>query len=542
MSKLLVVIFLLAGFLRFYGISSNPPALTWDEVSWGYNAFSLGIDGRDEHGRFLPYDYLEAFGDFKPPVYAYLTIFPVKIFGLNEFAVRFPSAFFGTITTVITFFMVRRLFASKDEKWKNTIALLSSFFITISPWHINLSRAAFEANVATFFLVTGVWLFLAGIQEKKWLLPISALSFVLSMYTFNTTRIVAPLLVLILALGFYKELLLRKKETIISFFIGFLILLPIVGFLFSQNARLRFQEVNIFTDIAIIERVNKEVENDHGAWWSKIVHNRRFAYSVEYLNHYFDNFTPSFLFIKGDGNPKFSTQDVGQFYLWDIPFIFLGIFLLLKKRDGFWWIIPLWIIIGIIPAATARETPHALRIETTLPTFQIITAYAVTEFLRVISNISVRGRYLLVVVLFLFLIFNFLYYLHEYYSFYPKDYSGEWQYGYKESIKYVAKVEHRYDRVIVTNILGRPYAYYLFYLKFDPREFRKNVKINHDPYGFVTIEGFGKYKFGQDLGILRLGSKNALFISPPTGIPKKAKILKTFRRLDGTKVLVAYQL
>src|SRR6266480_6259624 len=104
---ILVIIILLAGLLRFYQLGVNPPSLTWDEVAWGYNAYSLGLDGKDEFGRFFPYDYLESFGDFKPPVYAYLDILPVKIFGLNEFATRFPSALFGTFTVVATFFLTK---------------------------------------------------------------------------------------------------------------------------------------------------------------------------------------------------------------------------------------------------------------------------------------------------------------------------------------------------------------------------------------------------------------------------------------------------
>src|SRR5579864_5348125 len=100
-SILLILIVIVAAFLRFYQLGTNPPSLTWDEVSWGYNAYSLGIDGRDEFGRFLPLNYLESFGDFKPPVYAYLDSIPIKVFGLNEFATRFPSAFLGTLTVLL---------------------------------------------------------------------------------------------------------------------------------------------------------------------------------------------------------------------------------------------------------------------------------------------------------------------------------------------------------------------------------------------------------------------------------------------------------
>src|SRR6266480_6856835 len=136
----LFFILLIAFFLRFYQLGTNPPSLTWDETAWGYNAYSLGRDGRDEFGKFLPYNYLESFGDFKPPMYAYLDIIPVKLFGLNEFATRFPSAFFGTLTVLVTYVLTKEIF--RESKDKEYYALTSAFVLAISPWHIMLSRAA----------------------------------------------------------------------------------------------------------------------------------------------------------------------------------------------------------------------------------------------------------------------------------------------------------------------------------------------------------------------------------------------------------------
>ena len=357
---IILIIFVIAILLRFWMLGENPPSLTWDEAAWGYNAYSIGINGRDELGRFLPLDYLESFGDFKPPVYAYLDVLPVKIFGLSEFAVRFPSALFGVLTVIATYFLVKRIFWK--SKLKESYALTSTLILAISPWHIMLSRAAFEANVATFFIVLGVWLFLLSMQSKRWILLLSAISFVLSIYTFNTARIVVPILVLVLAFGFRKELLKGKKEVIIAIALGIILILPTVKFLISPQASLRFKEVNIFSDINVIKTSNQEIANDNNAFWSKLIHNRRLLYSVEYIKHYFDNLSPNFLFIRGDGNPKFSTQNVGQMYIWDIPFFVVGAILIFRRKEGYWWLIPLWLAIGIIPAATARETPHALRI------------------------------------------------------------------------------------------------------------------------------------------------------------------------------------
>src|SRR3989304_1231593 len=298
-----ILIVVIASFLRFFSISTNPPSVTWDEASWGYNAYSIGIGGRDEFGRFLPLTYLESFGDFKPPVYAYLSVLPVKIFGLNEFSTRFTSALFGILTVLLTYFLTKRVFSSSSKL--ESLPLLAAGLLAISPWHILLSRAAFEANVATFFIVLGVLLFLTAIHPRggneatprgwgMWLLPLSIISFVLSMYTFNTARIVAPLLLAGLVFMNRSYILVNmRRQFIVSVITGAIIFLPLFIFLLTPQAQLRFQEVNIFSDASVVERANQQIENDGNAFWSKIIHNRRLGYTVEYLKHYFDNLYPA---------------------------------------------------------------------------------------------------------------------------------------------------------------------------------------------------------------------------------------------------------
>jgi 4-amino-4-deoxy-L-arabinose transferase-like glycosyltransferase len=531
----LAFIVLLAAFLRFFHLGTNPVSLTWDEVAWGYNAYTLGLNGHDEFGRFLPLQYLESFGDFKPPVYAYLSILPVMLFGLTEFATRFTSAFFGTLTVLITFFLARKIFA--QTKYQEYYALTTALLLAISPWHINLSRAAFEANVSTFFIITGVWLFLEWVDGKRkstqLLLLTSILSFCISLYTFNTARIVSPLLGLLLVGVFWKKLLKHWKLTIVAGIFAGILLLPLVPFLLSSQGQLRYREVNIFSDISVIKQTNQEVANDGNVWWSKILHNRRFAYAQLYLQHYFDNLSPNFLFIQGDGNPKFSTQDLGQLYLIELPFLILGILFLFKNRERHWWLLPVWLLLGIIPAATARETPHALRIETTLPTFQLLVAYG---FVQVIEKIQYKKVVIGIVSGLLFL--NMLYYLHGYYIHYPQEYASEWQYGYKEAIAYTESVKGNYDSICFTEELGRPYMYVLFYGHYKPDMLQQNSEITRDPFGFVTVKQMGKYTFGseKDCG----ESKNILYVNTKSNVSDKAHIQKTFYLPNHEVALVAY--
>ena len=538
-SLLLFGIVVIALILRFYQLGVNPPALTWDEVAWGYNSYSLGINGRDEFGVFLPYAYLESFGDFKPPLYAYVGIIPVKIWGLTEFAVRFPSALFGVLTVLLTYFLTKEIFSNSSRK--EYYALFASFLLAVSPWHINLSRAAFEANVAQFFIITGVYLFLLALRKNMWLLSLSAVSFVLSLYTFNTARVFVPIMVIVLGLVFIKKLWKYRKETIVAGLVGFILLFPIIGFLFSPQASLRFREVNIFTDPEVVEIANQEIENDNNSLISKALHNRRLKYAVSFLSHYFDHFSPSFLFIKGDGNPKFSTQDVGQLYIWSIPFLVIGGFVLFRKREGKWWLVPVWLLAGIIPAATARETPHALRIETVIPTFQILIAYGFVSsmifFKEKIKN-TLLFKFIVYSLLFILLL-NLGYYLYGYYVHYSREYSKQWQYGYKQALEYTEENKDKYDEIYFTEKLGRPYIYYLFFSQTSPEEFRSDYDIERDVFGFVKVKRVGKYNFEDYLEVDEMG-REILYVNDHLNVPEDANILKEIKNLSGEPALVIY--
>lgn len=535
---ILVLILLIAAFLRFYQLGINPPSLAWDEAALGYNAYSIGETGRDEFGRFLPYDYFASFGDYKPPLYVYAAVIPVKIFGLNEFAVRLPSALFGTLTVLITFFLTRELF----PKLKNTcLPEIAAFFLAISPWHTQLSRAAWEANLALFFVVLGVWLFLLSLRRQGWFLLLSSVAFVATLYTFNSTRIFSPLLVLGLLIWQWRKIWQMKKWVIAAGFLAILLTYPLIPHLLSPEGKLRFQEVNIFTDISVIKKSNSWIARDDHSLWSKVIHNRRVLFSLSFLEHYFHHFEGKFLFISGDGNPKFSLQDIGQLYLFDLPFLLAGVYFFIRRREKGTFLIFWWLLAALVPAATARETPHALRTLNSLPTWQIITAYGFYIFLQVIKKRKTLLKNFLFSIAAFALLVNVFYYLHNYYVHYPVEFSSEWQYGYREAIRTIAEFENGYEKVVFTDKLGRPYIYFLFYKEYQPRDFwRFKGGVVKEPAGFIRVSNFDKYEFhnlnwheDQLMG-------KTLFVMPPQDVPQNANVIKTIYRLDGEPTLVIF--
>src|SRR5439155_27353680 len=113
-----------------------PSSMDWDEVSFGYNAYSVLHTGKDEYGVSYPLAF-RAFGEYKQPVYAYLDVVSIGLFGLNSFAVRFPSAFFGSIGIIFVYFMTYELF--RKYRFAKNIAFFSMAFYAFSPWSIQFS-------------------------------------------------------------------------------------------------------------------------------------------------------------------------------------------------------------------------------------------------------------------------------------------------------------------------------------------------------------------------------------------------------------------
>ena len=577
---ILIFILLLAFVLRFYKLGQNPPSLTWDETAIGYNAYSILKTGQDEHGRFLPIDYFTSFGDYKPPVSVYLTIPSVAIFGLNEFAVRFPSALFGTLTVLVVYFLVKELFlnnnlTSKNQKIKSSLSKIShlphltSLLLTISPWHILLSRAGFEANIATFFIVLGTYFFIkavkheppntrhpefisgseipkqvrndsrstSNVKNKGWYLLLSAFCFLLSIYTFNTPRLFVPIFLLGLSIIYRKKLFQIKKWVLLSTFFGLIMIMPLIPHFLSVEGSLRFKEVNIFTNLEVVKTANQRIAAEENSFLARILYNRRIGYTLLFAKHYFDHFNLDYLFFHGDVNPKFSIQDTGQFYLIELPFLILGLFFLFKQKQKESWLILLWLLSGLIPAGTARETPHALRTLVTLPTWQIIITFGIFGVYK--SLTGKRQKKAFVFMFSCFYVFMFLCFLHNYFIHYPKEFSREWQYGYKQAILYTKEIAEDYDEILVSNVYGRPYIYFLYYLQYSPLKYQQEAIREKSVYGQYTVKSFNKFKFGNLGGLISENKTGrVLLLGRSEEIPKKANILKEIKFLNGETAFV----
>lgn len=109
------------GALLFLTGLSRVHLFDWDEINFAESAREMLVTG----------DYLNVQVNFetfweKPPMFIWMQAISMKIFGVNEFAARFPNAIAGILTLLILFFIGKKL---KDETFGLIWALLyaSSF-------------------------------------------------------------------------------------------------------------------------------------------------------------------------------------------------------------------------------------------------------------------------------------------------------------------------------------------------------------------------------------------------------------------------------
>ncbi len=197
-----IIIFLLGIFLRFYQLGAIPNSLNWDEVSWGYNAYSIIHTGKDEYGSVFPLSF-RAFGDYKQPLYVYISTIPIALFDLTPFSARFPSAFFGALSSIFVYLLTYELLLKHTKR--KVISLLAMFLFAVSPWSIQFSRVSYEANVGVFLIILGSWLFLRGINKNAFNYLIgSTIILALSAYTYHSDKLFAPLIFLLLIVYGWK--------------------------------------------------------------------------------------------------------------------------------------------------------------------------------------------------------------------------------------------------------------------------------------------------------------------------------------------------
>jgi len=468
---MIVLILLLAMSLRFFSLDTTPAGLYVDEASIGYNAYSILETGKDEYGKNFP-ALIKSFGDYKAPVYTYLLIPVYKVFGMTMATTRSVSAASGVVTVLFLYLLIK-LMTGKER-----LAALGALVLAISPWHILLSRAAVESNVALMFMMIGLWAFFKFVKGERVFLIVAAVSTALSFTAYHSERLILPLLYLSLGWYYRKEIFAKSasKWLIGGLIAGLIVLIPTLLILNTPAFFARAEMVNI---------LGIKTNYLWGFVETSVLNNRILLFVREWLSLYTAYFSPKYLFGPVNSVLRNVYPDVGPFLFWQLPFLAAGIVGLIRlKNDGWKVLLILLLVLSPLPASMVREPFGMIRALPLAIPVSILTAMGIDMF---IAKFRFKGIIIVIALVFLGIgrIYMSAFRLNDNYRY------QYWDYGTDKVVEEITKLPDQ--NIQIDGWRAEIYSQLLFFLKYNPARYQADNMVDVP----------GNYYGGEPIGQVR---------------------------------------
>lgn len=456
------LILVVALLLRVLWLEQSPPSVNWDEAALGYNAYSLLKTGADEYGRKWPLT-LRSFDDYKGAIYSYLAMPFIALGGLKATMVRLPSVLAGTGLVLLAFLLGKKLFNRKA-------GLGAMVAMAVSPVMILLSRTAFEANLALCLLMTGVYLTIREKDKRK--LLIGYLLLVISMYTYHTEKIVAPLVILISLIEVYRRE--GRQEAVKLAIWPAIVGLPLVINLVWGGGSSRL----IHTSIAKLWPFYPDYGWKH---WLALP----YYLGIELWGRVAAMFSPATLFVRGSSEPGQRLIETGILLLsLALPWLIGWYEVIRKKNKEVLRLMAVWLVITLI----------------SWNWFSLIRGLPAIFWHCLVIGVGIdkliKKRKLLTIVLAGALVLETVQTTNAAWMSLPAYQDGDYQAGVEAMVEEVMKVEDKYDRIVIDSPQAQTYIFFLFYSKFDPaEEQRLSSQLSEEELKEHTR--LGKFEFRQ---------------------------------------------
>lgn len=517
---LLILIIILISAIRIFKLTGNPEGFDQTEAAFAYNAYSIAKTGADEYGKFFPL-ILDSFGDYKLPGYSYWQIPFIVLFQLNEFSARLSTVVASIISLILIYFIILELFK------KPKVAILTLFFVGISPWHIVLSRMAYDPMIAFMWYLFSLYLFIKWYKkENSYLFILSAISLSLSILTYYSVWLLFPFTIVLYWIRIYQKRLAFRK----LIYLTIILLIPMVVmttlFISTRGQRL-YPDSTFQVDATplLLEQI-REDQHEFPIYIVRLFHNKLVFYPLFITQNLFKNLSIDFLFINGDKiDRRFHVPYNGVLYLWSAPFLFLGLLYFWKNHTvpkNLFVIGPVFLIfLGSAFSEFGSETERTLF---AVPLFCFLISYG----LVVIYNGKVRNHLLNPIILgvsWLLFIFNIAYFNHQYY--WHGNVHQPWgrNFGLAEMIRTVSDLKNKYEQVVVPD---NTYIFFYFYNKTDPKiAWAESQSVNQKAnlLGYHLRSKIGDY-FTMPTECPAVGKPHVLYVCQGTKIPPNTKVLK----------------
>lgn len=433
--NLILLILIIALFLRTYHLSSNPFGFFCDEAAVGYDAYSILTTGKDMYGVSFPV-FFRSLDDYRHPIAVYSTIPFIYFFHLTELAVRLQSVFYGLLTIIFLYLIGKAVISKQYGLW-------AAFVASCMPWLLFYNRTGFEFSTFPAFFTATIYFFIKSLTNRKYIIPFFIVS-ALTIYTYQPAKLLVPLFLTILIIIFWKKLFQHTKELFSGILIFVILSLPFITSLISGEGFARFNSVSVFSQhLPLMETIEKLLYN------------------------YFFQLSPQYLFFVGE--PTFINRHMT---LGITPLLFitsfglvLGLIALIKTiKTDFSKILIIWLLIYPLAATLVSEAPYSSRALIGAPVFALLIALGLEKIAQYIVKTRLPYRWAVFLIV-TCVSLNFLYFAQFYFIVYPKVSAGfwGWQYGPREIIPYFVAHQDNYDELYMIGEFNAPDIFLKFY-------------------------------------------------------------------------------
>ncbi len=423
--------------IRLYRLNLNIPPLYADEAGQVYllqwlNSHPLSV------------------GNLLTSVYNRIFTF-TWFLGKTTLAVRLPAAIYGSLLPLGVFFLANGMKGDKQSRWR--ISLIAAGLTAVLPWSFMISRIG-HTHIPILLMLVCLYagLYLRG---KLWwsFLPLMAAA-----YVYSSIIVMLPF---ILGLVFYQQAKVRnqvQRWKLIAgggavALIGLMILMTRYKGLSPQARGLDlaiWRDVNVTAETDLYRGIARDSSptifslNRDPELINRLFYNFPVAVVAQFTENYLSFFTPEWLFLKGDPILRHSTNMVGEFYPFLLPFMVYGAYVFMKQRnnDQTKQLFGVWILASPIPAALTNDgAGYLLRAITMMPFLTILTAIGIVELsnritgLRQGSGQVIRNQYFKFGY-WLFVLgvgaYSFYYFLFGYFHVFPTLAARSFESGFKE--------------------------------------------------------------------------------------------------------------
>ena len=234
----IAVVFL---FTRLYKLTEIPSGMHIDEISMGYNVWSLVNFGTDKYNVSFPI-YFNNAGSGQSILYVYVTAIIAKMIGYNLWVLRFIAVLFGGILLGYGTKASYEMFGIKS-------AYITSAIITVMPVFITSERFAFDCNamISMFAVFLYYTVMLIKTNKKRYAVGVGV-GVALCFYSYILAFLELGLL---LVVGIVYILVTKKvnfKNVLIAFVVMFTIGIPLflyIGVVFGLLPEMHIGLVSI---------------------------------------------------------------------------------------------------------------------------------------------------------------------------------------------------------------------------------------------------------------------------------------------------------